>query len=54
MFVYFTAGWIPACIVLVASLTVLSKHRENFRRMRDGTEVGLRKANRGDYRVKKE
>ena len=39
-------------ILLVASLVIAWKHRENYVRMYNGTEIGFRKAGRGDYRVK--
>lgn len=41
-----------ALILLVASLVIAWKHRENFVRMYNGTEIRFRKAGRGDYRVK--
>ena len=44
---------ILAMILLVASLVIAWKHRENFVRIYKGTEIGFRKAGRGDYRVKK-
>lgn len=39
-----------ALIILLASLVILYKHRENIPRIINGTEIGLRKAHRGDYR----
>ena len=42
-----------AMILLVASAVIGWKHRENFVRIYKGTEIGFRKAGRGDYRVKK-
>ena len=44
---------ILAMILLVGSLVIAWKHRENFVRIYKGTEIGFRKAGRGDYRVKK-
>ena len=41
-------------IVAAASLLILYKHRENIVRLRNGTEIGLRRANRGDERMKPE
>ena len=41
-----------ALILMVASLVIAWKHRENFVRIWKGTEIGFRKAGRGDYRVK--
>ena len=39
-------------ILLVASAIIAWKHRENYVRMMNGTEIRFRKAGRGDYRVK--
>ena len=41
-----------ALILLVASVVIAWKHRENFVRICKGTEIRFRKAGRGDYRVK--
>ena len=41
-----------ALIVLIASAVIAWKHRENFVRICNGTEIRFRKASRGDYRVK--
>ena len=41
-----------ALILLVGSLVIAWKHRENFVRIYKGTEIRFRKAGRGDYRVK--
>ena len=49
---YFSCGLVPALCMLIPSLTMLWKHRENIRRIREDTEIGLRKANRGEGRVK--
>ena len=43
---------ILAMILLVASVVIAWKHRENFVRICKGTEIRFRKAGRGDYRVK--
>ena len=39
-------------VLLVASLVIAWKHKDNYVRMYKGTEIGFRKAGRGDYRVK--
>ena len=39
-----------ALILLIASALILYKHRENIIRLSNGSEIGLRKAHRGDYR----
>ncbi len=44
---------IAAMIVMIASLIIFIKHIENIKRLMNGTEMGLRKANKGEYRVKK-
>ena len=47
-----TQSWILPLILLIASLVIAWKHRENYVRIYNGTEIGFRKAGRGDYRVK--
>ena len=48
-----TAGsWVLFLILLLGSLVIAWKHRENYVRMYHGTEIRFRKAGRGDYRVK--
>lgn len=47
-----TQSWVLPLILLVASLVIAWKHRENYVRIYNGTEIGFRKAGRGDYRVK--
>ena len=46
-------GWTAFAIVGAVSLVMIVRHRENFRRLANGTEIGLRRANRGEMRVKK-
>lgn len=46
------SGWQAAALFAAASVFVILKHRENIRKIREGTEIGLRKANRGEGRVK--
>ena len=48
-----THSLIGALILLVASVVIAWKHRENYVRMYHGTEIGFRSAGRGDHRVKK-
>lgn len=43
---------IGACIMLIASMITLYKHKENVDRLLNGTEVGLRSANKGEHRMK--
>lgn len=42
---------LPA-ILLIGTAAILFKHRENYVRILNGTEIGLRRANRGDDRKK--
>ena len=41
-----------ASILCVATVAIIIKHKENYVRIFNGTEIGLRRANRGDDRVK--
>lgn len=38
-------------ILLIATVVILYKHRENFVRIYKGTEIGFRSANRGEHRA---
>lgn len=40
-------------ILLIGTLVILYKHRENYVRMANGTEIGLRSAAKGERRIKK-
>ena len=46
------SGWLPLVILCVATLAILIKHRENFIRIWNGTEMGLSSAGRGKYKMK--
>ena len=51
-------GWVHhsfllAGILLIGTLVILYKHRENYVRMANGTEIGLRSAAKGERRIKK-
>ena len=46
------SGWLPLVILCVATLAILIKHRENFVRIWNGTEMGLSSAGRGKYKMK--
>ena len=52
VFAAFVFGWTAMLIVLIASGAVILRHRENFQRLRAGTEVGFRHANSGRDRLK--
>ena len=43
-------NYILALILLVGTAVILYKHRENITKLKNGTEIGLRSANRGDHR----
>lgn len=42
---------IPALILCAATTVMLFKHRDNYKRIRNGTEIGLRNASKGKHRV---
>lgn len=48
----FLQGWQVAAILAVASVVMVFKHMDNFRRLCKGTEPGLRNASKGKYRMK--
>lgn len=45
--------WILPCILLIGTVVILYKHRENYVRILNGTEIGLKSAFKGEHRVKK-
>lgn len=47
---YQSHDYILPLIILIASLVIIYKHRENLVRIYKGTEIGFRSANRGDHR----
>ena len=47
-----TQSWVLPLILLIASVVIAWKHKDNYVRMYNGTEIRFRKAGRGDYRVK--
>ena len=53
VYIGFTRGLTVALIICVATSVILWKHRENYPRMLNGTELGLRSAIRGDNRITK-
>ena len=46
----FTGSLLLSAILSLATAAILFKHRENFSRLCRGTEIGLRRAHRGDDR----
>ena len=47
-------SWILPLILLIATAVIFFKHRENITRLRNGTEIGLRSAAKGEHRVEQE
>lgn len=47
---YNSHNYILPLIILIASIVIIYKHRENLVRIYKGTEIGFRSANRGDHR----
>lgn len=45
-------SWLLALILCIATVVILYKHRENYPRMLNGTELGLRSAIRGENKLK--
>ncbi len=45
------AGWLSVLTVSVATAVIIAKHWENFVRMANGTEFGLRKTLKKEYRA---
>lgn len=43
-------SYVLALILLAGTAVILYKHRENIVKLKNGTEIGLRSANRGDHR----
>ena len=52
LYIGFTRSWITALILMTATAVILCKHRENFPRMLNGTELGLRSAIKGENRIR--
>jgi len=52
--IYFACtGRVPEALLLcVATAAMLWKHRENITRLKNGTEIGVRAASRGEHRVR--
>ena len=52
VYMAFTQGWIIALIILIATAVIAYKHKENYSRMLNGTELGLRSAIKGENRIR--
>ena len=46
-----TKGFLVPLILLIGTFVIAYKHRMNYVRIYNGTEIGLRSANRGDHRA---
>ncbi len=53
VYMLITSGWLLAAILCVGTAVILYKHRENYPRMLNGTELGLRSAIKGENRLPK-
>ena len=51
VFVAFAFDMTALLIVCAASFAVIIKHKQNFIRLANGTEIGLRRANKGTMRI---
>ena len=47
-----SGSWLLPLVLLIASAVIAWKHKDNYVRMYNGTEIRFRKVGRGDYRVK--
>ncbi len=47
-----TRSWIPVLILAAATVVILYKHRQNYVRIYQGTEIGLRSTAKGEHRIK--
>lgn len=45
-------SFITCCILLIGTGVMVYKHRDNISRLRNGTEIGLRSAHKGENRLK--
>lgn len=45
-------NYIAVCLILLATATIVYKHRMNYVRIWNGTEIGLRSAAKGEHRVR--
>lgn len=50
-FAFTTQSWILPAILCIATVVIIYKHRMNYVRIYNGTEIGLRSANRGEHRA---
>ena len=51
VYIGLTVSWLAAAILCIATGVILIKHRENYPRMLNGTELGLRSAIKGENKI---
>lgn len=49
----YRGSWVAVALICIATFAILYKHRENYVRIWNGTELGLRSASRGEKQIKK-
>ena len=52
VYIGMTKSWLVAAILCIATAVIFFKHRENYPRMLNGTELGLRSAIKGENKLK--
>lgn len=52
VYIGMTVSWLAAAILCIATAVIFIKHWENYPRMLNGTELGLRSAIKGENRLK--
>nr|MBQ8244277.1 glycerol-3-phosphate acyltransferase [Oscillospiraceae bacterium] len=52
VYMFFTSGLFAAAILCIATAVIFWKHRENYPRMLNGTELGLRSALKGENKIR--
>ena len=52
VYIGMTVSWLAAAILCIASAVIFIKHWENYPRMLNGTELGLRSAIKGENKLK--
>ena len=52
VYIGITGSWLAAAILCIATTVIFLKHWENYPRMLNGTELGLRSAIRGDNKIR--
>lgn len=50
--IWISAGWIAVLAVCIASAVILFKHRKNYVRIWNKSEIGLRSTLKGEHRIK--